>query len=190
VGGDLEISHLKKYNTSLNRNIFMIPGNIAVIKGDITEQQVDAIVNAANTSWLGGGGVDGAIHGAAGAGLLAECRGLNGCKTGEAKITKGYNFPAQWVIHTVAPVWHDGNHGEDELLTSCYRCCLALAEQYKICTIAFPAISTGVYRFPMPGATKIAITSVKTFLHGHPTIEQVIFICFDSSTCDCYYSLL
>lgn len=168
----------------------MIPGKIAIIEGDITEQQVDAIVNAANTSLLGGGGVDGAIHRAAGAGLLAECRRLNGCKTGEAKITQGYNLPAQWVIHTVGPVWQDGNHQEDELLARCYRRCLELAEQHAVRTIAFPAISTGVYRFPLARATKIALTEVITFLPSHPIIEQVTFVCFGRATYDCYQSIV
>jgi O-acetyl-ADP-ribose deacetylase (regulator of RNase III) len=168
----------------------MIPGKIAIIEADITEQKVDAIVNAANSSLLGGGGVDGAIHRAAGSGLLAECRRLNGCKTGEAKITQGYNLPAQWVIHTVGPVWQDGQHGEDELLASCYRRCLELAEQHAVKTIAFPAISTGVYRFPLPRATRIAITEVQAFLLSHPTLEQVIFVCFGRATYDCYQSIL
>lgn len=164
----------------------MIPGKIIVIEGNITEQEVDAIVNAANTSLLGGGGVDGAIHRAAGSGLLEECRRLNGCKTGEAKITKGYNLPAQWVIHTVGPVWQDGNHQEDELLASCYRRCLELAEQHAVKTIAFPAISTGVYRFPLLRATKIALNEIITYLSSHPFIEQVIFVCFDRATYNCY----
>src|SRR5919202_1046956 len=151
----------------------MISGKIAVIEGDITKQTVDAIVNAANTSLLGGGGVDGAIHRAAGLGLLEECRRLNGCKTGEAKITKGYNLPANWVIHTVGPVWQDGNHREDELLANCYRRCLELAQKHEIRTIAFPAISTGVYRFPLERAAKIAVTEVKTFVESHTSMEQV-----------------
>jgi O-acetyl-ADP-ribose deacetylase (regulator of RNase III) len=168
----------------------MIPGKIAIIEGDITEQKVDAIVNAANTSLLGGGGVDGAIHRAAGAGLLAECRRLNGCKTGEAKITQGYNLPAQWVIHTVGPVWLDGKHNEYELLARCYRSCLELAEQQAVRTIAFPAISTGVYRFPLPRATKIALTEIVTFLSSHQSIEQVTFVCFGGATYNCYQSIL
>ncbi|HEY9638010.1 MAG TPA: O-acetyl-ADP-ribose deacetylase [Coleofasciculaceae cyanobacterium] len=162
----------------------MISGKIAVVEGDITKQSVDAIVNAANTSLLGGGGVDGAIHRAAGSGLLEECRRLNGCKTGDAKITKGYNLPAYWVIHTVGPVWQDGNHREDELLSSCYRRCLELAVQHKICTIAFPAISTGVYRFPPERAARIAVTTVKTFLASHTSVKQVIFVCFSRQSYD------
>lgn len=167
----------------------MIPGKIAVIEGDITEQRVDAIVNAANTSLLGGGGVDGAIHRAAGSGLVAECRNLGGCKTGEAKITQGYNLPAQWVIHTVGPVWQDGNHGEEELLGSCYRRCLELAEQYNLKTIAFPAISTGIYRFPLELATTIAVQEVTTWLLNHPQL-QVIFVCFGRATYDCYQTII
>jgi O-acetyl-ADP-ribose deacetylase (regulator of RNase III) len=164
----------------------MIPGKIAVIEGDITQQPVDAIVNAANSSLLGGGGVDGAIHRAAGSGLLEECRRLNGCQTGDAKITKGYNLPANWVIHTVGPVWEDGNYGEDELLASCYRRCLELAEQQGIRTLAFPAISTGVYRFPPDRAARIAVTEVKMFLESHTSLEQVIFVCFSRQSYDGY----
>jgi len=164
----------------------MIPGKIAVIEGDITQQPVDAIVNAANSSLLGGGGVDGAIHRAAGSGLLEECRRLNGCQTGDAKITRGYNLPANWVIHTVGPVWQDGNHGEDELLASCYRRCLELAEQQGIRTLAFPAISTGVYRFPPDRAARIAVTEVKMFLESHTSVDQVIFVCFSRQSYDGY----
>ena len=156
----------------------MISGKVVVVEGDITQQPVDAIVNAANTSLLGGGGVDGAIHRAAGYDLLEECRRLNGCQTGDAKITKGYNLPADWVIHTVGPVWQDGNHGEDRLLASCYRRCLELAEQYEIRTIAFPAISTGIYGFPAERAARIAVSEVKTFLESHSSVEQAIFVCF------------
>ena len=164
----------------------MIPSKIAVIEGDITQQQVDAIVNAANTSLLGGGGVDGAIHQAAGPGLLDECRQLKGCKTGDAKITRGYNLSADWVIHTVGPVWQDGKHNEDELLASCYRRCLELAEQYEIRTLAFPAISTGVYRFPLQRAARIAVSEVKMFLEGHHSLELVNFVCFNRQSYNCY----
>jgi len=158
---------------------------IVVVEGDITKLTVDAIVNAANTSLLGGGGVDGAIHRAAGRGLLDECRKLGGCPTGEAKITGGYNLPAQWVIHTVGPVWHGGRSGEDELLASCYRNSLALAEQHGIRTIAFPAISTGVYGFPMDRAARIAVREVKNFLEGTTSsVEQVILVCFDKHAYD------
>lgn len=159
---------------------------IEIVQGDITQLSVDAIVNAANSSLLGGGGVDGAIHRAAGRELLEECRQLQGCKTGEAKITKGYNLPAKWVIHTVAPVWQGGNYGEDDLLSSCYRHSLALAEQYEIKTIAFPAISTGVYAFPMERASKIAITEVNKFLYRHNSLKKVIFVCFGQSAYDFY----
>ena len=150
---------------------------IKVIQADITQLQVDAIVNAANNSLLGGGGVDGAIHRAAGSQLLAECRQLGGCETGEAKITKGYNLPAKWVIHTVGPVWSGGTSGEDELLASCYRNSLALAEQYQIKTIAFPAISTGVYQFPVERAASIAVAQIEAFLKNN-SLEQVILVCF------------
>ena len=159
---------------------------ITVIQGDITQQKVDAIVNAANTSLLGGGGVDGAIHRAAGSELLAECRKLNGCRTGDAKITQGYNLPAKWVIHTVGPIWQGGNQNEDELLASCYRRCLELAEQHYILTIAFPAISTGIYGFPMERATGIAIAQIKSFLEINTSIEQVILVCFGQQAYNCY----
>lgn len=156
----------------------MILGQIIITQGDITEQQTDAIVNAANRTLLGGSGVDGAIHKAAGPLLLEECRQLNGCQTGEAKITKGYNLPASWVIHTVGPIWQGGNHQEDELLAKCYQNSLELADKYEMRSIAFPAISTGVYQFPKPRAAKIAIREVKRFLEHTKSIEQVIFVCF------------
>ena len=155
---------------------------IEIIKGDITKLKVDAIVNAANSSLLGGGGVDGAIHSAAGPRLLEECKELNGCKTGEAKITKGYNLPAKFVIHTVGPVWSGGNNDEDELLRNCYINSLILAKQNQIKTLAFPAISTGVYRFPLDRAAKIAISTVKDFLSNDDSLEKVVFICFDENT--------
>jgi O-acetyl-ADP-ribose deacetylase (regulator of RNase III) len=159
---------------------------IEIVQGDITKQKVDAIVNAANNSLLGGGGVDGAIHRAAGPGLLEECRKLNGCPTGEAKITRGYNLPAKWVIHTVGPIWRGGNKDEDETLAKCYRSCFALAEKHAIRTIAFPSISTGAYGFPVERACRIAVTETKNFLEKNTTVEKVTFVCFDSKTYDCY----
>ncbi len=153
---------------------------IAVIEGDITRQRVDAIVNAANKSLLGGGGVDGAIHRAAGPELLQECRQLNGCKTGEAKITDGYLLPAKKVIHTVGPVWQGGGHGEDDLLASCYRNSLLLLEQNGLASIAFPAISTGVYGFPAERAAEIAMQTVVATLPETEGIKQVIFVAFNA----------
>ena len=155
---------------------------ISIIIGDITKQKTDAIVNAANTSLLGGGGVDGAIHRAAGKELLEECRTLNGCKTGEAKITKGYNLPAKFVIHTVGPVWNDGKYGEEEKLANCYKNSLALALKYKIKTISFPSISTGIYGYPVDKASKIALREINTFMKNHNEIEQVVIVCFDKIT--------
>jgi len=162
---------------------------IEIVKGDITKLKVDAVVNAANTNLLGGGGVDGAIHRAAGSKLLEECRTLDGCKTGEAKITNGFNLPAKYIIHTVGPIWNGGKHNEDELLASCYHNSLRLAVKNGIKSIAFPAISTGVYGFPLERATKIAITEVKNFLSENEFIEKVIFICFDEKTFNCYQSI-
>lgn len=163
---------------------------IEILKADITKLNVDAIVNAANTSLLGGGGVDGAIHRAAGSKLLEECKELNGCKTGEAKITKGYNLPAKYVIHTVGPVWNDGNYNEDELLSNCYQNSLKLAVEHKIKTIAFSAISTGVYGFPLERATRIAIKTVKDFLKKYTKIDKIIFVCFDEKTYSTYKNIL
>lgn len=157
-------------------------GKIEIIEGDITKQTVDAIVNAANCSLLGGGGVDGAIHRAAGPELLAECRTLNGCETGKAKITKGYRLPAKYVIHTPGPIWHGGGRGEAELLASCYRSCLALASGYGCKTVDFPSISTGVYRFPLDKAAAIAISTISDYLKSHDDIERVRMVCFDSRT--------
>jgi len=159
---------------------------IEMIEGDITKQPVDAIVNAANTTLLGGGGVDGAIHRAAGPKLLEECRALGGCATGEAKITRGYNLPAKFVIHTVGPVWSGGTHGEDELLAHCYRNSLCLAKQHGLKGIAFPAISTGAYRFPLQRATEIAVREVREFLRQSPLPEKVTFVCFGREALECY----
>ncbi|HEX9061397.1 MAG TPA: O-acetyl-ADP-ribose deacetylase [Clostridia bacterium] len=158
-----------------------------VIRGDITKLDVDAIVNAANSSLLGGGGVDGAIHRAAGHELLNECRKLNGCKTGEAKITQGYNLPAKWVIHTVGPIWRGGNDEEDMLLSRCYRNSLELSVKTDIKTIAFPSISTGAYRFPLDRAAKIAVSEIEKFLEEDTGLEKVIMVCFDEVTYDTYY---
>lgn len=163
---------------------------IEIIQGDITKQAVDAIVNAANCSLLGGGGVDGAIHRAAGPELLAECRTLNGCKTGEAKITKGYRLPARYVIHTPGPVWHGGNKGEAELLRSCYLNCLALASENGCKTVDFPSISTGVYHFPLEKASKIAIGAIAEYLSAHPELERVRMVCFDEHTKGYYEAAL
>ena len=153
-----------------------------VVQGDITKMKVDAIVNAANSSLLGGGGVDGAIHRAAGPELLAECAALGGCATGEAKITGGYKLPAKHVIHAVGPVWRGGTHDEDKLLADCYRNSLRIAAEHGLKTVAFPAISTGVYRFPPERACRIAVGAVREFLAGHPAIEKVSFVCFDAAT--------
>lgn len=163
---------------------------IEIVQGDITKQAVDAIVNAANCSLLGGGGVDGAIHRAAGPDLLKECRTLNGCNTGEAKITKGYKLPAKFVIHTPGPVWHGGNRNEPELLKSCYRSCLVLASENGCRTVDFPSISTGVYHFPLEKASEIAIRTIAEYLFEHPEIERVRMVCFDERTKGCYEKAL
>jgi len=151
---------------------------IEVIHGDITKLEVDAIVNAANRSLLGGGGVDGAIHQAAGSQLLDKCKTLGGCETGKAKITKGYKLPAKYVINTVGPVWYGGNNHEEELLASCYKSCFTLVKDYSIKSVAFPAISTGVYRFPLIKATQVAIHETLKFLETYKELERVIFVCF------------
>ena len=155
---------------------------LEVIVADITTLRVDAIVNAANTSLLGGGGVDGAIHRAAGPDLLAECRVLNGCRTGDAKITRGYRLPARHVIHAVGPVWHGGHQGEDELLASCYRRAIELCHANNLASVAFPAISTGVYRFPADRAAGIAVATVIAALVAAPDVAGVIFCCFSGES--------
>ena len=162
---------------------------IKLVLGDITRQGVDAIVNAANSSLLGSGGVDGAIHRAAGPELLAECRGLGGWAIGEAKITEGYRLPARQVIHTVGPVWRGGGSDEDELLANCYRNSLELAASHHLSTLAFPAISTGVYGFPIERATRIALREVAEFLEGHEAIREVTFVCHSEKDYQVYARL-
>ena len=163
---------------------------IGIIQGDITRSRVDAIANAANCSLLGGGGVDGAIHRAAGPELLRECRALHGCETGKAKITKGYDLPARYVLHTPGPVWHGGNHGEPELLAGCYRSCLTLASKYGCKTVDFPSISTGVYGYPVERAARVAIDTISAYLDAHPEIELVRMVCFDGRTKTAYEAAL
>ena len=163
-----------------------IRNRIDVVQGDITLQKVDAIVNAANTSLLGGGGVDGAIHRAAGPRLLEECRTLHGCATGSAKLTRGYNLPARWVIHTVGPIWRGGGNDEERLLAECYRNSLQLARETGIRSIAFPSISTGVYRFPIEKASRIAITEIRRHLEENSLPDRVVIICFDGHTYKTY----
>jgi O-acetyl-ADP-ribose deacetylase len=159
---------------------------ISIVKTDITTLAVDAIVNAANSSLLGGGGVDGAIHRAAGPELLAECRLLGGCKTGDAKLTKGHRLPAKFVIHTVGPVWNGGSHGEPELLASCYRACFALAREHDLHTLAFPAISCGIYGYPIPQAAEIAWRETNAALDANEAIREVTFACFGDEVFDAY----
>jgi O-acetyl-ADP-ribose deacetylase (regulator of RNase III) len=159
---------------------------IAILKTDITTLAVDAIVNAANTSLLGGGGVDGAIHRAAGPELLAECRLLRGCETGHAKLTMGYRLPARYVIHTVGPVWNGGDRNEPELLASCYRSCFALAREHSLRTLAFPAISCGIYRFPVDLAVTIALRETQAELSSSEVIEKITFTCFDDVVYESY----
>ena len=163
-----------------------LDGRIEVLRGDITTLEVDAIVNAANASLLGGGGVDGAIHGAAGPGLLEECRRLGGAPTGEAKRTGGHRLPARWIIHSVGPVWHGGSAGEDASLASCYRASLARAAEVNAASVAFPAISTGAYGFPIERATRIAVEEVRRGLDRHPGITRVVFCCFSDPDREIY----
>ncbi len=164
--------------------------NIKLIQGDITKQNIEAIVNAANTSLLGGGGVDGAIHRAAGPELLAECKTLGGCPTGEARITQGYKLPAKYVIHTAGPVWSGGTRHEEALLRNCYLNSLKLAEKNHIQTMAFPSISTGAYRFPIELAAKIAVSTITEFLKNTSSLKEVTIVCFSKSDYDVYSKLL
>jgi O-acetyl-ADP-ribose deacetylase (regulator of RNase III) len=159
---------------------------LVIMQGDITHRRVDAIVNAANNSLLGGGGVDGAIHAAAGPELLEECRGLGWCSTGSAKLTKGYRLPAKYVIHAIGPAWAGGDNREDDLLARCYRSCLALVEEHGIRSVAFPAISTGAFRFPVERACRIALAEIKRFLEHNTTVERVSIVCIDRRVIDCY----
>jgi len=167
-----------------------VDSQIKIVQGDITQQPVDALVNAANQSLLGGGGVDGAIHREAGPGLLEECRKLGGCATGQAKATGGHRLKAKWVIHTVGPVWYGGDRGEDGLLADCYRNSLILAAQLGARTIAFPAISTGAYRYPRARATRIAVAEVRRFLKQKTSIEEVVFVCFGQQAYNEYRAVL
>jgi O-acetyl-ADP-ribose deacetylase len=167
-----------------------LPMRVSLLEGDITKVQVDAVVNAANTSLLGGGGVDGAIHRAAGPGLLTECRTLGGCPTGEARITAGYRLPAKSIIHTVGPIWGGGDRGEPELLARCYRNSLALATKHQVRTIAFPAISCGIYGYPIRDACQIAVRETMAYLDKNELPESVIFVCFGREIYDAYQAAL
>lgn len=163
---------------------------IQVIQGDITKFKGDAIVNAANTTLMGGGGVDGAIHRAAGSALYAACEKFHGCPTGEARLTAGFDLPVKYIIHTPGPVWRGGNHGEPQLLANSYRNSLRLADQYGCRTLAFPSISTGVYSYPVDQAAKVAITTIRNFLQTAQHLQTVTMVCFDSATTDVYQKAL
>ena len=163
-----------------------MPATIEVVQGDITKMAVDAIVNAANSTLMGGGGVDGAIHRAAGPQLREECKLVAPCPTGQARLTKGYNLPAKYVIHTVGPVWQGGGHGEDELLAACYRHSLSIALRERLRTVAFPAISTGAFGFPIERAATIAANETERFLAAYPDFERIYFVCFDPETFEAY----
>ncbi|KRM37138.1 O-acetyl-ADP-ribose deacetylase [Limosilactobacillus pontis] len=165
-------------------------GEIKVVQGDITKARVDASVNAANTTLMGGGGVDGAIHRAAGPGLYIACRRFNGCPTGEARITSGFNLPAQYIIHTPGPIWHGGDGVERQLLANSYRNSLLLAEEYDCRTVAFPSISTGVYAFPLNIAAPIALTTIRDFLNTAKVVREVTMVCFDTQTLAAYRQAL
>src|SRR5882762_8642563 len=192
--GHFSITPLLHYSNSrctftMNSEAFNV-GRIEIVQGDITKLDVDAIVNAASTTLLGGGGVDGAIHRAAGPELLMECRGLNGCRPGEAKITRGYRLPARFVIHTVGPVWRGGKHNEPETLANCYRNSLQVAVENDIKTIAFPAISCGAYGYPVPDAAQIALKITRNFLATVDKIDKVIFVLLGEDIYDAYRRLL
>jgi O-acetyl-ADP-ribose deacetylase len=173
-----------------NHKSIPVSQQLQIVSGDITRQQVDVIVNAANTSLLGGGGVDGAIHRAAGPELLEACRKLGGCRTGEAKITPGFRLPARFVIHTVGPVWQGGAAGEDELLARCYRGCFALAAGHGLASIAFPSISTGRYRFPVDRAAAIALREMRAALAANPALTDVRVVCFEPTVEEVYRRLV